>query len=304
MNMAATEYADRYPSRGSSETHIIKRKDPVIYSADDRIAPIAQPFIEQYRQQGFMVLENVFSVQEVSHFQQELERLRDDETIKNSAETITEPGSDEVRSIFRIHATSPLMKQLSSDKRLVELARYLLDDEVYIHQSRLNYKRGFRGKEFYWHSDFETWHVEDGMPSMRALSISITLTENDETNGSLMLIPCSHQKYVVCEGDTPEEHFKSSLKKQEYGVPDEASLSQLVDEGGIYTAKGKPGSMVVFDCNTMHGSNGNITPKPRSNIFIVYNALSNQVVEPFCNRLPRPEYICTRQAIKPVAIET
>lgn len=304
MNIAATEYTDHYPSRGSYKAHMIKRKDPVIYSTDEHIAPVAQSFIEQYRQQGFMVLENVFDAQEISHFQRELERLRDDETVKNSAETITEPGSDEVRSIFRIHATSPLMKQLSRDKRLVELARYLLDDEVYIHQSRLNYKRGFRGKEFYWHSDFETWHVEDGMPSMRALSISITLTENDETNGPLMLIPGSHQKYVVCEGDTPEEHFKSSLKKQEYGVPDEASLSQLVDEGGIYTAKGKPGSMIVFDCNTMHGSNGNITPKPRSNIFIVYNALSNQVVEPFCNRPPRPEYICTRQAIKPVTIET
>src|SRR3546814_10756649 len=44
--------------------------------------------------------------------------------------------------------------------------------------SRLNYKPGFKGKEFYWHSDFETWHVEDGMPQMRALSMSILLAEN------------------------------------------------------------------------------------------------------------------------------
>lgn len=69
--------------------------------------------------------------------------------------------------------------------RLLDIAQFLLDDEVYIHQSRLNYKPGFRGKEFYWHSDFETWHVEDGMPRLRALSISITLTENICTRQSI-----------------------------------------------------------------------------------------------------------------------
>src|SRR3546814_3200003 len=59
------------------------------------------------------------------------------------------------------------LRRLAADERLAGVARFLLDDTVYIHQSRLNYKPGFQGKEFYWHSDFETWHVEDGMPRMR-----------------------------------------------------------------------------------------------------------------------------------------
>src|SRR3546814_19786785 len=89
-------------------------------------------------------------------------------------------------------------------------------------QSRLNYKPGFVGKEFYWHSDFETWHVEDGMPQMRALSMSILLAPNTVLNGPLMIIPGSHRKYLTCVGETPEDHYRSSLKKQEYGVPDRA----------------------------------------------------------------------------------
>ncbi len=43
---------------------------------------------------------------------------------------------------------------------------------------------GFTGSGFYWHSDFETWHAEDGMPSMRAVSCSIALTENFAYNGA------------------------------------------------------------------------------------------------------------------------
>ena len=44
---------------------------------------------------------------------------------------------------------------------------------------------------------------------------------------------------------------------------------------------GPAGTVVVFDCNTMHGSNGNITPMPRANAFLVYNALSNALQEPY-----------------------
>jgi ectoine hydroxylase len=135
---------------------------------------------------------------------------------------------------------------------------------------------------------------------MRALSMSVTLTENLTHNGPLMLIPGSHQQYVACEGETPGNHHLASLKKQEYGVPSDHCLSELVDQGGIATATGAPGSVIVFDCNVVHGSNGNISPHTRSNIFFVYNALSNKVVQPFCAQRPRPEHICTRNNIKPI----
>ncbi|MBN0988513.1 ectoine hydroxylase [Amphritea sp. ZJ14W] len=293
------ECEDLYPSRQGVH-RITQRQDPTVYAPKGRVAPISDQQINDYAEQGFMVLEDMFSAVEVNLFQQELERLRNDTEVKQSGETITEPESGEVRSVFRVHENSPLFRKLAADPRLAELARYILNDEVYIHQSRLNYKPGFRGKEFYWHSDFETWHVEDGMPRMRALSMSITLTENFDYNGPLMLIPGSHQQYAACAGETPENHFQSSLKKQEYGVPSDDQLKQMAQSGGIVSARCKPGSVIVFDCNVMHGSNGNITPEPRSNVFFVYNAMSNRVVAPFCDQPPRPEYICSRENISAV----
>ncbi|UTW04494.1 ectoine hydroxylase [Amphritea atlantica] len=290
------ESEDLYPSRQGVH-QFSARQDPTVYAPRGSVAPVSEQQINDYAEQGFMVLEDLFSAVEVKMFQQELERLRNDAAVKQSGETITEPESGEVRSIFRVHENSPLFRKLAADPRLAELARYILNDNVYIHQSRLNYKPGFRGKEFYWHSDFETWHTEDGMPRMRALSMSITLTENFDYNGPLMLVPGSHQQYAACAGETPENHFQASLKKQEYGVPSDDQLKQMVDSGGIVSAKCKPGSVIVFDCNVMHGSNGNITPEPRSNVFFVYNALSNRVVAPFCDQPPRPEYICSRENI-------
>jgi len=56
----------------------------------------------------------------------------------------------------------------------------------------------------------------------------------------------------------------------------------------------------VFDCNTMHGSNGNITPYGRSNAFIVFNAWSNRLVAPFGDTKPRPEFIAHREVDGPI----
>lgn len=291
---------DQYPSRAGRAARLEPRTDPVVYSREsaELLKHLSSEQIAQYERDGFLVIPNVFSEEEVQCFKTELERLRQDEKLRGSDEVIAEPGSGEIRSIFRVHSNSPVFKRLASDVRLAEIAQGLLDDDVYIHQSRLNYKPGFRGKDFYWHSDFETWHVEDGMPAMRALSMSITLTENTPYNGPLMLMPGSHKSYAVCTGDTPANHFKASLKKQEYGVPDDDLLGQLAKSRGIFGAVAQPGSVIVFDCNVMHGSNSNITPDPRSNVFFVYNAISNRVVEPFCAQPPRPECIGTRQHIE------
>ena len=205
-----------------------------------------------------------------------------------------EPDGKAIRSIFAVHKSNALVERLSRDHRLVDIVSFLLGSQVYIHQSRINYKPGFEGKQFYWHSDFETWHLEDGMPSMRAISCSIALSDNYEFNGPLLVIPGSHKQYVVCTGGTPENHYLESLRKQEYGVPAPEMLQKLVESGGMDAPKGPAGSVTFFECNMMHGSNSNITPWPRHNIFMVYNSVENALVEPFCGLPPRPEFIAHR----------
>lgn len=81
-------------------------------------------------------------------------------------------------------------------------------------------------------------------------------------------------------------------------MPDETLLRYLCDQGGIASCKGRAGSVVFFDCNTMHGSNSNITPYPRSNVYFVYDSIENQLGAPPGGLKPRPEFIAARQGVE------
>ena len=179
-------------------------------------------------------------------------------------------------------------------------ARQILGSDVYVHQSRINVKPGFGASGFYWHSDFETWHAEDGLPRMRTVSVSIALTENHDTNGGLMIMPGSHRTFLGCAGETPEDNYKQSLQMQDAGTPSHEALTDLAGRHGIKLFTGPAGSATWFDCNCMHGSGDNITPFPRSNVFIVFNSVDNTAVEPFAAPAPRPEFIGARGPFEPV----
>ncbi|WP_156292035.1 ectoine hydroxylase [Oceanobacillus salinisoli] len=294
---------DLYPSRKNAKAEILERKDPVIYTdrSKDNSSPLTKEQVDSYEQNGFLQIKDFFTEKEVSHLQNAIFELQDSNKNSTSEKVIREPESDDIRSIFHVHQDDNYFKDVANDQRILDIVNHLLGSDVYIHQSRINYKPGFKGKEFDWHSDFETWHVEDGMPRMRAVSVSIALSDNYTFNGPLMMIPGSQNYYVSCVGETPDDNYKESLKKQKLGVPDQDSLRWLTEKcGGISVPTGRAGSITLFECNTMHGSTSNMTPFPRNNLFMVYNSVKNQLVEPFSGRKPRPEYIAVREGVKSV----
>jgi ectoine hydroxylase len=295
--MTTTRTTDHYPTRLDGEPRILDRVDPVVAATarEAGAGPLTSEQVDAFERDGFLFLPDVFSKDETDRYLAELHRLSADDDLRAQERVITERGTDEVRSIFEIHRVSELFGAMARDGRLADVTRQLHGEDVYLHQTRVNFKPGFKGKEFYWHSDFETWHSEDGMPTPRAISASIALTDNTEHNGPLMVMPGSHTRFVSCVGATPEDNYRSSLQQQEIGTPDPDSLSKLAAEFGIVAPKGLAGSVVFFDSNIMHGSNGNITPFARSNAFFVYNAVSNALEEPFAAESPRPPHIAHRE---------
>lgn len=293
---------DTYQSRVDNETAIVLRQDPIIYS-DPRVEVahgLSHHQLKSYEKNGFILLKGLFSEQEARLFLNEARKMTADPKIRSREEAITEPGSHEVRSVFMAHRLNELYRQLVADVRLLNIARQILGSEVYVHQSRVNLKSGFFGRKNYWHSDFETWHVEDGMPRMRAVSCIVLLTENNEFNGPLMLMAGSHRQYVSCIGKTPEDNYKQLQRKQECGIADPMALSFLAERGGIQSMRGPAGSVIFFDCNTMHGANSNISPYPRASLFFVYNSVENTLESPRGGLKPRPEFIATRRDCSPI----
>ncbi|MCX4413839.1 ectoine hydroxylase [[Kitasatospora] papulosa] len=285
--------ADLYPSRGAAEM-TTPRQDPVIWSAPGAPGPIAAKDLQSFEHDGFLAIDQLITPEEVAGYRAELDRLVADPQVRADERSIIEPKSQSVRSVFEVHKLSEVFARLVRDERVVGRARQILGSDVYVHQSRINVKPGFGASGFYWHSDFETWHAEDGLPNMRAVSVSIALTENLDTNGGLMIMPGSHKSFVGCAGETPKDNYKKSLQMQDAGIPSDQVLTSMADRHGIKLFTGRAGSATWFDCNAMHGSGDNITPYARSNVFIVFNSVDNTAQEPFAAPVRRPDFIGAR----------
>lgn len=300
--------------------------------ATEAAMPLSPERVAEFEERGFIVLRGVFSADEVAAAATAVEAVRDDASaqakasgadgrVNEESAVAFEAGTDVVRSVFAVHkgsrpdsasaaaaaraAAKPadprdVVAKVIHDARIARVAAQLLGSDVYIHQSRVNFQPAFIGTGFFWHSDFETWHSEDGMPRPRCLSAAVMLADNHEWNGALMLVPGSHKTFVACPGETPDAFWEQSLVRQNVGVPSSAALRQLVDNAvaagheGIAYATGAAGDVVLFDCNAMHGSHSNVSPLSRQSCFAVYNSVENKPGAPLYAPSPRPEHVATR----------
>lgn len=292
--MSYTRFAgrvDRYPTRLDEPTDPIPRAEPTVWGSESD-GPLPEFDLASMAANGYLVRRSAVGDNWVYTLRDELNRIGA-QADTGDPRIIREP-SGSIRSVFEPHLFSDVIAELITLDTVLPVARQLLGSDVYLHQARINLMPGFTGTGFYWHSDFETWHAEDGMPQMRAVSCSISLTDNFPYNGSLMVMPGSHRTFYPCVGATPRNNHSSSLVKQEIGVPSRATLTEAAAHYGIDQVTGPAGTALWFDSNVMHGSGSNITPLPRSNVFLVFNSIENRLVAPFAADSPRPEYLAAR----------
>lgn len=302
--MHATTVVDQYATRNGDECSRAERLDPVVWGLDNP-GPLTAPDLVRYEDKGFHNLHEALSVTEVASCYAEISRLANSAELHDDPRVVREKASGEVRTIFDVHLLSDVVAEIARRPDILAMVRQIIGSDVYIHQSRLNFKPGFTGGPFYWHSDFETWHAEDGMPAPRAVSLSLALTPNYDVNGCLMILPGSHRTFVSCAGETPSDYYKQSLVNDipATGTPDHATLTSMADSFGIEQMVGPAGSATLFDANCMHGSNGNITPYSRSNLFIVFNSVENSLDQPFAAPTSRPEFLAKHDfdALRPAS---
>jgi ectoine hydroxylase len=149
-----------------------------------------------------------------------------------------------------------------------------------MHQFKINAKAAFTGDVWQWHQDYGTWLRDDGMPEPRAMNIAVFLDEVMPINGPLMLIPRSQ-----AHGNLKAGHDLSTTSYPLWTLDDDV-VTELVREGGIVAPTGKPGGVLLFHGNLVHGSAPNITPYPRKIVYLTLNAVSNHIRKP-----TRPEWI-------------
>src|SRR5699024_4793621 len=177
----AARPVDVYRTRLADRSQVEPRPHPVVWG-DDPSGPLTAEQVTEYDRRGYHTAEGVLSDEDIAACLSEVPRIT--EQLGDDERVVRESTSGDVRSLFAVHQLSDEIARICAREDIVGVARQILGDDVYIHQSRMNLKPGFAGGPFYWHSDFETWHAEDGMPRPRALSVSLALTPNLETNGA------------------------------------------------------------------------------------------------------------------------
>lgn len=243
--------------------------------------------LEEFDREGYLFMPSCFTDAEMGALRDEAEGIYAQERDEVWRESNGAP-----RTAFAAHTYNEAYGLLGAHPRLIEPVSQLLDDDLYMHQFKINAKAAFDGDVWQWHQDFGTWHRDDGMPEPRAMNIAVFLDEVMPINGALMFIPKSHKAGVLEAGH--------DLQTTSYPLwtLDKATVSRLADEGGIVAPTGPAGSVIMFHGNLVHASPPNITPYPRKIVYLTLCAVSNHIT-----KFTRAEWIAHRDftPITPVA---
>src|SRR4030088_1146046 len=234
--------------------------------------------LKAFDDKGYVFLPNCFSEAEIVLLRAEAETI-----LKSNRQEVWREKTGAPRTAFAAHTFSEVFRPLASHPRLVEPLQQHFGEDVYVHQFKLNAKAAFEGDVWQWHQDYGTWARDDGMPQPRAMNIAVFLDEVMPINGPLLLIPKSHKHGVLSAGQDEE------TPSYPLWTLDKETVTKLVEEGGIVAPTGKPGAVLMFHGNLVHGSAPNITPYPRRIVYLTLCAVSNYIRKP-----TRPEWIAHR----------
>ncbi|MBX3653633.1 MAG: phytanoyl-CoA dioxygenase family protein [Ramlibacter sp.] len=240
--------------------------------------------LEQFDRDGYLFFPGHFSPEETRALTDAVPELYS----RREAYNVREKGKDAVRTNFAAHMYSTPFAKLARHPRMVQPVMDLFDEEVYMHQFKINGKAAFEGDVWQWHQDYGTWMNDDLMPTERAMNVAIFLDDVNDYNGPLMFIPGSHKKGVV--------DAKHDLTTTSYPLwtVDNDLIGQLVERaggknGGIVAPRGPAGSMILFHSCLVHASGSNLSPWHRVAVYLSLCAVSNHIRRP-----KRPEYIAHR----------
>ena len=243
--------------------------------------------LAEFDEQGYLFFPDCFSETEIQSLRDEARQI-----YASDREEVWRETTGAQRTAFAAHTYNEAFRLLGAHPSLIEPVSQFFGEDVYMHQFKVNAKAAFEGAVWQWHQDYGTWARDDGMPEPRAMNIAVFLDEVMPINGALMFIPKSHKHGTLDAGH--------DLETTSYPLwtLDNETVTKLVDEGGIVAPTGKPGSVMMFHGNLVHASPPNITPYPRTIVYLTLCAVSNHIT-----KFTRKEWIAHRDftPIAPVA---
>ncbi|MDF2766238.1 MAG: phytanoyl-CoA dioxygenase [Rhodospirillales bacterium] len=209
--------------------------------------------VEQYREDGYVVAENVLDRSELATLRGKLQELLEGargltgHTEIYDLEPFHKPDDPRVRRIKTPHKFFPLFREFVQNPKLLRILQQLLAPAVRLHGSKINIKAPQGGAAVEWHQDWAFYpHTNDDV-----LAVGVMLDDCMMENGPLMILPGTHTGPVYDHHF--EGYFAGAMDPTRYGL----DLSRSV----ALTAPA--GSMSFHHARVLHASAQNTSNRSR-----------------------------------------
>ncbi|MGH3873032.1 MAG: phytanoyl-CoA dioxygenase family protein [Pseudonocardiaceae bacterium] len=240
----------------------------------------------QYRDRGFLVVEDMFSPDEVEILRVGFAR----DCVLPGPHVVMESGGLQVRSVYASHLRRPEFAALARLPRLLQPVRQLLEAEVYVYQFKINSKAPLGGEQWAWHQDYPAWRLADNLPAPHLVSVALLLDAVTEFNGPMIYVPGSHRDDMIRQRRESKNTSNHHIDPGDIALTRD-QLASVVDRWGMVGPKGPAGTVTFFHPEVAHGSALNMSPYPRAVLIITYNDVTNS---PSPTGSLRPEYLVGR----------
>jgi ectoine hydroxylase-related dioxygenase (phytanoyl-CoA dioxygenase family) len=216
---------------------------------------ISEAQVETYRRDGFVVVEDLMTLADLSAMRQVIAELVegaaavDTHTAVYDLEPGHTPAQPKVRRIKAPHKVHQIFDALVRSPAIIEVLQRLIGRDLRLHGSKLNMKSAQYGSPVEWHQDWAFYpHTNDDL-----LAIGVMLDDMDLENGPLLVTPGSHR------GPVYNHHGEDGRFA---GLIDPAVITREIERA--VPLVGRAGSMSFHHVRALHGSALNTSNRSRN----------------------------------------
>jgi ectoine hydroxylase len=240
-----------------------------------------QSNLQAYESEGYVLI-NEFSNDLIPDYQL---------FVDEKSEIIFEKDNENVRSIYAFHNNSNFLNWLSKQQIIRKFVTSIIGKDVYLHQSKINFKNNSADSVWPFHRDFPFWNIFDHIDVNRMINVVIYLDDVNESSGAINFIPKSHKLFLERELQNSKMIYSlegSSSNDLLFAFSEEEILL-FTSKYGIISAQSKKGSILFFDPNIIHGSGTSKINSDRKLMILTFNSCENLPKKPTL----RPEYLAS-----------
>jgi len=260
---------------------------------------LSQEQITFYRDNGYLLVEDVFSATELAELNRVTEAFVEAARAVPASNALYDLAPEHsaedprVRRIKHPQQHDPAYAAAARSQRLLDILECLIGPAIRFDHGKLNIKPAGGGAAIEWHQDWAFYpQTNDDM-----LAVGVMLEDCTAENGPLLVIPGSHKGPVYDHHH--EGVFVGGVDPDDLGAERERAVALT----------GRAGSCTIHHVRTLHGSRENRSGRPRPLLLYSYVAvdawplIKECDLEEFDSRILRgAPTLAPRQAALPVRL--